>query len=459
MDDLKRAFDALKAKSLDYTAAFSYADGQQPLKYSTQRLHDAFRDLTTAFSQNWVSVVLNSVLDRMKFIGWSVKDKTQNDELAQIYSSQQIAIEGYDAHKGALVTSEAFIIAWKEDAGIEVYYNDPRMCHIFYDSNNPKKKEFAAKWFKDADNVYHMTLYYEDRLEYYETNVVRQMPASSNAFHPSEPDKADNPYGVIPVFHYVLSRRTRVSELTNIVTLQDAVNKLFADMMVSAEFGAFKQRWVIGNFDGKTLKNAPNEIWALPPGDGVGQQTSVGEFTGGGLDPYLSAIDKIANSIAIISRTPKHYFYASGANISGEALLAMESPLIAKVEQYQEVFGVAWKELGSFILQMNGSQLSPDDIEIVWQPPQSVQPKTEAETIDINVKSGIPMDVVLRWAGKTEKEIAEIGALLKKKKAEDAVQSQLMLEKIRAQNAQVNNPNPVQNSNALQEADNLAQGV
>ena len=264
-----------------------------------------------------------------------------------------------------MVTSEAFIIAWKDDTEIEVYYNDPRMCHIFYDTDNPKKKEYAAKWYKDADNVYHMTLYYPDRLEYYETGVTRQMPNSSNAFKPSDPDTADNPYGVIPVFHYVLSRRTRTSELTNIVTLQDAVNKLFADMMVSAEFGAFKQRWVISQADTKSLKNAPNEIWQLPPGDGVGQQTSVGEFTGGGLEPYLNAIDKIANSIAIISRTPKHYFYNTGADVSGEALLAMESPLIAKVEQYQEVFGVAWKELGSFILQMNGSQVSPDDIEAV----------------------------------------------------------------------------------------------
>ena len=58
MDDLKRAFDALKAKNAGYASAFQYADGQQPLQYSTQRLKEAFRDLTTSFSQNWVSVVL-----------------------------------------------------------------------------------------------------------------------------------------------------------------------------------------------------------------------------------------------------------------------------------------------------------------------------------------------------------------------------------------------------------------
>ena len=140
MDDLKRAFDALKAKLLGYDTAFAYASGNQPLQYSTQRLKDAFRDLTTSFSQNWVSVVLNSVLDRMKFIGWSVKDTTQNDRLAEIFNSQQIAIEGYDADKGALVTSEAFIVAWKEEDGIEVYYNDP-LCAIYFMMQTIRRKK------------------------------------------------------------------------------------------------------------------------------------------------------------------------------------------------------------------------------------------------------------------------------------------------------------------------------
>ena len=388
----------------------------------------------------------------MKLLGWSVDDKAQNDLLASLFESQQLAIEGYDTHKGALVTSEAFIVAWKEEEGIEVYYNDPRMCHVFYDTDNPKKKEFAAKWYKDTENKYHITLYYSDRLEYYETGKRKEIPDSSNAFKPSDPDRADNPYNTIPVFHYVLNRRSRVSELTNIVTLQDAVNKLFADMMVVAEYGAFRQRFVISNADTQTLKNSPNQIWQIPAGDGIGQQTQVGEFAGGGLEPYLDAIDKLANSIAIISRTPKHYFYASGADVSGEALLAMEAPLIAKVEQYQEVFAVAWKELGSFILLMEGKQIDPKDIELIWDAPQSVQPKTEAETMKALVETGIPLEIALRWAGKTVKEIEEIKAALKKAKVEAANQASIMLEKLRAESAQMNNNEPGQN-NALQEAD------
>ncbi len=44
------------------------------------------------------------------------------------------------------------------------------------------------------------------------------------------------------------------------------------------DFGSFPQRYIISNAEIGKLENAPNEIWAIPAGDGVGQQTSVGQF-------------------------------------------------------------------------------------------------------------------------------------------------------------------------------------
>lgn len=437
MSDLERAFDALKLKATQYGIAFSYAEGNQPLQYSTQRLHDAFRDLNATFSQNWVSVVIDSVLDRLSFQGWSVKEDVTNEMFATIFEEYQISSESHSVHRSALITHEAFIIAWKEDEAIQCYYNDPRLCHVFYNAENPRLVDYAAKWYK-ADNRYYITLYYPDRLEYYETAEVKSTPAKATAFKPSEVPTADNPYGVIPVFHFMLDKHSNNSELTNIVTLQDAVNKLFADMMVAAEFGAYKQRYVISNLDASNLKNKPNEIWLLPAGDGVGQGTSVGEFQETPLSNYLDAIDKIASSIAIISRTPKHYFYQSGSDISGEALMAMEAPLVAKVERYQESFEVTWKALGSFLAKLQGVAVPAKDIDIIWNPPQSVQPKTEADVMKVLKEVGIPLDIVLKWAGKTETEIKEISGVLNKEKEESRTQAQLMLERLRLQNAQSN---------------------
>jgi hypothetical protein len=402
--DLERAFEALNNKVGPYSNLFRYADGNQPLVYSTDRLREAFRDIDAHFEQNWCAVVIDSTLDRLQLKGWDAQDQTINKTLDDIFSRQHIALDAYDAHEAALIASESFIIIWPaEDGTNELYYNDPRMCHIFYRADRPKVKEFAAKWWSDGARWY-MTLYYPDRLEYYVTNGKDQ-PATANAFLPMEQPTAPNPYGVVPVFHLRVSRRSRAGELSRIITLQDAVNKTLADMMVASEFGAFKQRWVITNGDITAIANSPYDNWILPGGDGQGQQTSTGQFAETNLTMFLEAIDKLASSIAIISRTPKHFFFAQGGDPSGEALIAMESPLNKKVRQRQEQFGATWQEIGAFLLRLQGVTVDPADLTVVWEPAETVQPLTQAQVLQTETAAGIPLVTALKERGWSEAKI------------------------------------------------------
>lgn len=440
MDDKTLAYTALSRKVDTYSTLFKYADGEQPLIYSSSRLKEAFNRLDAKFNQNWMAVVIDTALDRLSFSGWSTKSPEENGLLADLYATHKLQLESYDVHRAALITHEAYVIAWKDETGqIEVYYNDPRLVHVFYNPESPKKKTFAAKWYQGQDGRYYLTLYYPDRLEYFVTRqVIRSgIPSSAQAFIPADIPFAPNPYGVIPVFHFQISRRANGGELFGIITLQDAVNKLFADMMIAAEFGAFKQRWIITTADTSALKNAPNEIWAIPPGEGT--QTQVGEFAETDLNIFLNAIDKLANSIAIISRTPKHYFMQTGSNISGEALLAMESPLVAKVERFQRSLSTTWEELGIFLYMLEtGITLSPKEIDVTWQPAQAVQPKTEAETIKTNVEAGLPLKTALRWAGKAEDEIEQIELEKAEEEQAKATMGQLMLDQVKREMDQSN---------------------
>lgn len=440
MTDLERAFKTLSAKAGQYKTLFQYADGNQPLVYSTNRLKEAFSNISAKFSQNWCSVVVDAALDRLTFKGWALKDKAATQTLADIFSKHDISQDAYDIHRSASITSESYAIAWKgEDGEIEFNFNDPRLCHVFYKPDNPKKVDFAAKWYLDGD-VYKLILYYRDRLEYYTTDKVSSTPTSVKKFKPDDPDRADNPYGEIPVFHFYLSKNSR-GDLYNITTLQDSVNKLFADMMVAAEFGAFPQRYVISESTDGTLKNAANEVWRIPSSsDG---NTSVGQFAATNLDNYLNAMDKIANSIAIISRTPKHYFYSAGSGISGEALLAMEAPLTKKVEQRMASFSSTWKQVGAFLLKLEtGAVINPGDIQPVWEPAQSIQPKTEADTAKVWVEAGAALRTALSWAGKTDEEIKEAEKDLEEAKKQGATVAKQLLDAARTKQDQSNEINP-----------------
>ena len=82
--------------------------------------------------------------------------------------------------------------------------------------------------------------------------------------------------------------------------------------------------------------------------------------------------------------------------LAGLALIAMEAPLIRKVEQYQTKFGYTWSELSSYLLLLDGVQVSDLDIRPGWAPAETVQPRTQAEIRQFAVASGLPLETILR---------------------------------------------------------------
>ena len=104
--------------------------------------------------------------------------------------------------------------------------------------------------------------------------------------------------------------------------IQDGINILLINMMVTAEFSAAPMKYVISNAEGiEDLVVAPNRIWNIPAGDGLPGTpgTQVGQFPASDLQNYLVAIAHGVDAISAISRTPRHYFYGSQLPPSGRA--------------------------------------------------------------------------------------------------------------------------------------------
>lgn len=413
--DVKLAYEAIKGKQDHHTQAFAYYDGDHPMVFSNERLRKIFGGTLINFIENWCSVVIDSTKERIELTGFQVPEQV-NDVADRVWGRNLMAIESDYLHEAALVTSEAFLIVWPNEAGeAELFYNDPRLCHAFYESENPRKMRFAAKMWVDENEKYRMTLYYPDRLEYYRTDKPVKEVTDYRAFIPdigeNEENIAINEYGQIPVFHFRMGTRGYKGDLKDVIPIQNAVNKLLSDMIVAAEFGAFQQRWVISNGDIGKLKNAPNEIWNLPGGVGGdlgGQNTTVGSFPATDLDNYLKAMEHLSADISRISRTPKHYFFSSGGDPSGEALMAMESPLNKKVKDRIELFEPVWKAAMSFALRISGYEVPLEEIIPKWDEIETVQPKTKAEIRMYATQAGIPLITQLKREGWSEEEISQM---------------------------------------------------
>jgi hypothetical protein len=421
--DLKKALVALNEKRDRYDNFWNYYDGNQPLVYSSSRLAQVFDRMDANFNENWCAVVVDSTIDRIQLQRLMVAEKGPDGDVKEnknatavlndLFENLELYLDDDDVHLAALVIGESFVLAGYDAQGeIEAYYNDPRLVHVFYKEENPHAMAMAAKWWDDAEGYRRITLYYEDRFEHYVshartekmdtiTEATKFVPLAEN---PVEP----NIYGRIPIFHFRRERRGIHSELQNVIPAQDAINKLLSDMMVAAEMGAFPQRWAITNADISDLKNGPNEIWRIPPGIDGDQPSHLGEFSATQLANYIEAIDKRASYIAISRQVPKHYLFAQGGVPSGEALVAMEAPLNKKARKYIERFRATWTQLAVFLLALDGHGVEASDIQTVFEEPETIQPKTQAEIRELAIRAGLPLVTQLREEGWSDEKIDQL---------------------------------------------------
>lgn len=408
--DLKVIYNAIVKKSPLYDRLQSYYLGSQPVVWLTSRLKEIFADLDSIIVANWAAVVIDACLDRINLREIKSSDPRADAALQRIFKINQLGTESSDAHAAALITSESFVIVWNGEEGEipDVYYNDPGMVHAVYFADRPRVIAYAGKLWDGDDGTARATLYYPDRLEYYRADKKLADLNSAEAFTLDESvgdgGVSINTYGRVPVFHLRLNRYGQ-SDLTNAIPLQDGINKLLADMMAAAEYGAFKQRWIISNADVSSLKNAPNTVWEIPAGDDTGQPASVGEFSATDLKNYLDAIDRLSYAIGTITQTPRHYFMSQGGDPSGEALIAMEAPLNHKAQDRIDRFIPVWRDIAVFALEIAGIAVDPETIDVVFERPETVQPRTSAEITKIRVDSQIPVKTALRWEGKTDAQL------------------------------------------------------
>lgn len=412
IQDVKRAFAALTIKADVYSALFAYYDGEAPLRYVSDRVREVFQFKDARFALNWAAVVIDAENDRINLKQFTVgKQTATTDALNELFRQTGLDLDADEVHRASLICGESFVFAWKDaNDQVEGYYNDPRLCHVFYDDENPRLISFAAKWWIGGDDKRYLNLYYSDAIEYYVSSGKAENVTTADSFQPADVPTAANPFGVIPIFHFRPERRRIKSRLANVIDPQDAVNKLFSDMMVAAEFGAFNQRVFITQADVSTLKSAPDENIVIPSNDGDGETTQAIQFPATPLENFLIAMGRIESSIAVITGTPKHYLQGQGGDPSGEALIAMEAPLNRKVQSVIQQFKPVWADVAAFMLRLSGQTVDAADIEPLFERAETVQPRTNAEIRELNKRAGMPLKTTLRREGWTDQELDALDA-------------------------------------------------
>ncbi|MCL4736497.1 MAG: phage portal protein [Candidatus Omnitrophica bacterium] len=415
LGELKLAYETIRGKEHHHHIRWDYYEGRQPIRWSVEKIQNVFQDLV-AFIENWCAVVIDSTCDRLILESLNV---VQNDALinrvSELLQDTGLLLEAVDIHREAAIVGESYVIAWK-DQEIQAYRNDARTTHLFYEADNPRNPWYGVKLFTADDETARMVLYFADRLEYYRSR--KKLDEMGETFSSGEWE-ADtdvshegilaNPFGQVPVFRFTIDGRGS-SDLDNAIPIQDIINKTLSDIVVIGEYAAFPQRWAVTNnkFPGKLPVTPQTTILLTPNDDHNSEPTQIGTFPAADMKNLLSVKDNMSHSMAIITRTPKHYVFGMGGDPSGEALIASEAPLVKKVLRFQARLSDTWSKLGAFLLKLDGKEVKPTEVKPTWAHAGSILPLSQATIHKTNKDAGIPIITQLRDEGWSEDEIQQM---------------------------------------------------
>lgn len=198
----------------------------------------------------------------------------------------------------------------------------------------------------------------------------------------------ENPVTRFSCFVDLEGRTTGVVE--PLIDLQNRLNQTVFDMLVVQSYAAFKVRTVTGmappvvmaavyengeiigwepelDEQGRMIPdvqniNARRWMWAED------ENVKFGTLDETPLDGFIAAIELAFRHIAAVSQTPPHHLLGQIANLSADALMAAETALQRKVEEFKSGFGESWERVFRLAMKMLGEDGADDfNAEVIWR--------------------------------------------------------------------------------------------
>ena len=418
-----------------------YYEGRHRLAFATAKFREVFASMLAAVSDNWMGLVVNATVERLHVQGFRA-NKTSNDEAAwNIWLRNGLDEQAGLAFSEAAKHGESYLLVWHDDLDsslARITPEHPSQMAVLRAPGDRTRIIAAMKRFWEPDaKAYFATLWTPD-------TIFRVQRSRRDRWWQERGDipEEKNPLGIVPVVPLIndphmlpvgppqslIAAPHRIpleahvglgrSDLADVISTQDQINKLLCDMMVAAEFSAYRQRWAAGldvPKDPETGENiepfraAIDRLWISKDPD-----TKFGEFAPTDLTNYLKAIESRIQSVASRTRVPPHYMLGGmGTFPSGESLKSAETGLIAKCGDKQSGYGGGLKRAMGIAFEVESTTWDASRAEVDWQTAES---RTESEYVDALVKRlsiGVPVQQLWEDYGYSPQQIDRFKEMLR----------------------------------------------
>lgn len=439
-----------------------YYEGRFELAFATSKFRETFARMLAAVSDNWLPLVIQAPIERLVVQGFRLGEADQLEADAdawRLWQENDLDLDSATLFTEASKIGEAYLMVWwgedreatsgpfatrNSQPKAEITVEHPAQVIVERKAGSRDNISAALKKWVGEDGTLYATLFLPDAIYRYE-----RTRAAGKDWEPRRDALAveTNPLGVVPVIPVVNNPSMLPSfppssllvaphdlpeaaiglgrsDLADVISTQDVINKLLCDLLVASEVSAFRQRWATGleiPFDESTgepiqpFEHAVNRLWVSPD-----PETKFGEFQSNDLSNYTGAIESRVQSLAARTRTPPHYLLGSIVNASGDALKAAESGLANRVREKQRTYGEAieYAIRLAFAVEGDVAKANSPMAEVDWKNPET---RSESEYVDALVKKlafGVPQEQLWSDAGYSPQEISRFKAMLREQALE-----------------------------------------
>lgn len=372
-----------------------YVEGRSPLPEAVVRakVTRAYRMLMPMADAPWASLVVGSTQDRLEVTGITDTDSAVADAAWGHWQDNSMDMESKVAHNAILTDGRAAALVWKEPGEDvpKISLDNMATMVVEHEEGSRRAKDGVRAlrmWIDDESGRPFCNLF--TRKEIFKFQGPKGMsgglgtqwePRQTMGADGPEPWPLENPYDVLPVVEIGINRKLRSGpwpyargEFAHCTGLIDRINLLTFLGLVVAFWMGFPLRGVVGE---RILKDDKGNI--IPPfqasAPGLFQlenpNADIKEFAAADRK-NLSVFAELAQ-LAMITRTPRHYFPMEGgmANLAADAIRASEGALHAKCSDYKPEAGEGWEQVMRLTcLEADNSALSPR-AELQWRDSES----------------------------------------------------------------------------------------
>lgn len=455
---LAALYPALKSRKGALDTFDDYYSGNHPLPFLTpahaEKIRSQFRQMLEESRSNFMRLIVDVVDERLQVDGFRVSadtDLESDKDSWDIWQANKLDSLSRAAFLDSLVKGVSYMSVWQDaddDGYADIAVEDACETIIGYTpGSNFRRRDAALKaWVEPASKIERADVWLPDGCyrfqrklsdteiqsggaswssitgsdQYTAAQSQVSTPAGRVVWTPTrdiDPHVA-NPLGVVPIVPLRNRGRTLIegeSEISDLVQIQNQINGFNFLLALAGYFGAHRQRWATGiklEMDEargelkEPFDAAIDKLWATED-----PAARMGDFQQTDMGGYLDSIHQKIEHLAINSRTPRHYFTASGQEPSGDAIKSAESGLVRKVERKQSSLGESLEEVMQLARKVSDMDTSVDS-EVVWADPAT---ESEAVRADATIKKFaaglIPKEQALEDLGYSQTAISRMLAM------------------------------------------------